>query len=462
MNPSHWPSEADSPLEASLRRLVQIEGTDASVAEALVVEASGSTVRNSLLPCLASEPGASFTEMQALTIIVRLLATPTGDLNGDAMLLARGAATKETVDPEQKRIHQWPRGVDSVLLELRAEEVLLAVHDLLWRHATEFECGELPYLRLEGTRALRLLVTPDPLLVGGSYSPTAFWGQQAWSHLTSGETPRLLIDLFALALQGAEDSMGQRPRAAAIGGLWSLATRSSFNRTRILQAGVTPLVLKVLRSQIYAQGPQWEDVLIASCALLAVLCASRSQERVLAKFGIHKDLVEMLRRCKLYKSVVCAGFLLLGVVARDGAAMQQLLSNPADVTAIAAARDRWKDAVEQEIGSATQRVQPIIHHVLGLSPHGAEPFIEVLGPADRSGEKEWPVHCHPPSHAPQRRAGVRPRASLTGVGGSRFAAAHHMVGSHPESGGMLPPVVSPARSQWKHPLLPRTQLDIGP
>jgi hypothetical protein len=292
--------------------------------------------------------------MEALTVIVRLMAVGTGDASGDTLI-------PDTLDPRASDTDQdgkMIRSSSSVTQCLQSPEVVAAIVDLLAVWGPEFERGEASYLRLEALRALRLIMSQeaDLAFVGAPHTEQHWWGDE---DLKNGDLRRRLVEAVLIQLQTVGDSMGQKLKLAALGCLWSLSNVSSFVRTRILQAGGTALVAAMLHAQIKQPAPIVQSTLIAECGILASLAAgSRAQERQLAKLGVDLDVVQMLKRYADHREIVSAGMVLLAVLANEESISSRLASYRDAKLSINVARSRWPVEIEAALKANRHYVSP--------------------------------------------------------------------------------------------------------
>lgn len=368
-------------LEAQLRQLVRVHGTKQEDAAAMARGGPSLQVCETLVRCLefGLEGGAPFCEIDVLTMIVRLLGGDHGDMTGDSL----------TPSPEKSD------NVDVARL-LRTEPVVLAVCGLLQRRASAFEAGEDPFLRLEALRALRLLITPEGLTVGGTPAVSMWHTREDLAYLANGETPRRVAATLVQALRSVGDSISQRPKVAAIGALWGLAAVSTHCRTRIQQAGGTAAAAAAFHAQAKQKGPVVEAAVVVECGLLVELAAgSRKQERQLSELRVDEAALLLLHAHTPHRQVVCAAIVLLGVVARDDAAAARLAAAPAQVQGMGgrpksapclasavSARDRWPGEVENA--------------VRGVSHGPLAPVIQAMAVPNRAPESKLRVAAATP------------------------------------------------------------------
>lgn len=319
--------------------------------------ADGPALKSCLLGCLLpgdGEVSLPLTQMQALTVIVRLLAVGTGDPTGDTLI-------PDALDPRAKEIEkdgELIRSTSSCTLCLQSPEIVSAILALLASWEPEFERGEEFYLRLEALRALRLVMSPegDLAFVGAPHVEQHWWGDE---DLKNGDLRRRLVETVLIQLQTVGDSMGQKLKLASLGCLWSLSNVSSFIRTRILQAGGTALVAGMLHSEIKQPAPIVRSTLVVECGILVSLAAgSRAQERQLAKLGVDLDLVQMLQRYIDYREIVCAGFVLLALLANEESISARLASSRDAKVAVSVARSRWPTEIEAALKANKHYVSP--------------------------------------------------------------------------------------------------------
>eukprot|EP00928_Gymnodinium_smaydae_P045575 TRINITY_DN30366_c0_g5_i1.p1 TRINITY_DN30366_c0_g5~~TRINITY_DN30366_c0_g5_i1.p1 ORF type:complete len:460 (+),score=50.71 TRINITY_DN30366_c0_g5_i1:90-1469(+) len=350
-------------LGKELRGLLSAPGP--ARADALLARSSSpgiaSTLMRLLLRCLGRHtdvdvlgvPSAAqsvdFTEMEALTIIVRLLGTCVGDMSGDAV-----SFTMDSVKPTSI-------GVGGEIIDaLCSEEATLAVIALLQDRLPAFESGKDPHLRLELLRALRLqLVIAAPLCIGrAAKSARVWWLESEIGYDSHHSTRRLLVDVVSRALRGVagiKAHMGHRPRLLATCCLWSLVSASPACCSHAVRQGAATLAADVLRIQIRELGPPVEEVLIASCGLLAALGAGpRLHERKLAELNLENDVATLLQRYSPYRGVVTAAVILAAVVARDADAARRLASNKEALADLAAAWERWPAEIQEAWERTTQ------------------------------------------------------------------------------------------------------------
>mmetsp|Transcript_86822 Transcript_86822/g.194439 ORF Transcript_86822/g.194439 Transcript_86822/m.194439 type:complete len:405 (+) Transcript_86822:98-1312(+) len=361
-----------------LQKLLGVYGPPPGLAEELSRSASGTGLRSILVACLAQEGGsAAFTEMQALTLIVRLLGSEAGDLNGDDL------PWPVPVHPGGLGAQAEAEGAacsDGVASALRSEALVMALLDLWQRRAPQFERSEEPHLLLETLRALRLALLCPP------GAPAPWWVEEELGHRTNGEVRRRLVDVTLRALLCTGSGLSERPKIAALGCLWSLAANSHHCRSHILQVDGAAPVLQALRAQVRASPPIVEAALIAECRVLTAMAVGpRSHARRLAALGVDGEALEVLRRFGQHRKVVAAAFALLAVVAFDEAAAARLAVAPGGLAVAAAARDRWPEEVEE----ATAMVEsPLAPALRALLPRGAAAI----------------VAAEPNSHKPRPRA----------------------------------------------------------
>lgn len=371
---------AESDLEKDLinqfKDLIGMAPPD-DLAELIVFGESGDSVATILLPLLSPTvarqaadfqggvqlPEADLTELEAITIVVRLLAVGTDDPAGDS--------APPEVNPGSP--HSFTGAVATeVQRALRTQLVLCAVIDLLGRHSSEFKLGLEPFLHLEALRALRLITSPASLPVGGNPTPTVWWAEEDLLYLTNGEISRKLMEVLVASLPcvgpRAEitDVLSHRSKIAVLGALWSLAALASYCRTRIVQLGVIESVLMLLRAQTRLPGAPVEAALVNACGLLVCLAnGSRGYLRRLGQQGLEQDALEILRRFTPHRRVACAGLALLGTVARDEATGTRLAASTEAFQVAVNARNRWPTDAEITLTNSEQPLAPFIARVLG-------------------------------------------------------------------------------------------------
>lgn len=328
------------------------------------------------------------TELEAVTVIVRLLAVGTGDPTGDSV----------TADPLDPHARELERGGQShrrtVAHALRSPSVVQAIMELLDRRAVEFDRGESLHLQLEALKALRLVLTPQGLLyVGAAHAGSAWWVEEDLGYLRNGETRRRLVECLMRHLEIVGDSMGQKPKLAVLGSLWSLAAASSQVRTRILQSGGEDMIARLFRAQVRQPPPLLEAPLMAECGFLAAMAAGgRVHERQLAKLGVEQDVLEMIKRFMNHRQIVCAGLVLLALLANEEGVAARLAASSEALATVAAARARWPDEVDKAFKGNPHYVSPA---AVGL----------LRGPAPARGQRESPRN-RPPRNRPMRAAGL--------------------------------------------------------
>jgi hypothetical protein len=342
-----------------LQQLVGASGSPPGLAADLLKTIDSQWLQECLLACLhpgSSDGTAPLTEMEALTVIVRLLAVGTGDPVGDTV-------TPDPLDPHACDLALCAlRSQSNVARAIRAPVVLSAIADLLVQWGPEFERGEEAYLRLEALRALRLILMPEGLLfVGAPHAESQWWGDE---DMRNGDIRRRLVEILLVQLQTVGDGMGQRLKIAALGSLWGVAMVSTYIRTRILQAGGTAMVAKVFRAQV-KQRHVIEAALVGECGLMACLTAgSRSQERQLAKLGVDVDVVEMLRHCIDHRQIICAGLVLLALLANEETIAERIAASTDAAEVISAARARWPAEVDSAFKANVHYISPTAARVL--------------------------------------------------------------------------------------------------
>jgi len=369
------PSGSPPPIAMSsallpLRRLVGPDPTPGAAAD-LLETVNGGCLHDVLLASLldTSEQATMLTELEALTAIIRLLAVGTGDPTGDTI-------TPDFLDPNAGKLERASLGNQiNVAQVLRSQSMVHAILALLGRRSSEFERGDSVYLQLEALKALRLIMTPDGLLfVGAPHVEPLGWAQDSSTATSTsetragGDTHRQLVDVMIKQLQNVGDTMGQRPKIVVLGCLWSLATSSSYIRTRILQSGGEALVAKLFRAQA-RQPSSPQAALVAECGVLAALAAGgRTHERQMAKLSVDQDVLEMLHRFKLQRQVVCAGLVLLALLANEESISARLAASPDALAVISAARARWPEEAENALKSNVHYVSPTAAALLRGSP----------------------------------------------------------------------------------------------
>eukprot|EP00929_Paragymnodinium_shiwhaense_P089521 TRINITY_DN49657_c0_g1_i1.p1 TRINITY_DN49657_c0_g1~~TRINITY_DN49657_c0_g1_i1.p1 ORF type:complete len:440 (-),score=110.65 TRINITY_DN49657_c0_g1_i1:198-1517(-) len=373
-------------LQVRLKGLLDFNGPPPGAAEALLLDASlAEPLLRLLLRCLgdpaeAAVGGAPFTEGEAVSLIVRLLGTAAGDAGGnETFTAARCEEQSESV------LRLFGTAVAGYLC---SEALVLTVLELLQRRSASFERGEEPYLRADALKALRLQLLPsvlrtarpatgDSLEIAVAEScrqlPRAWWVEEEIGHLTHGSTRRQLVDILLHTLQavsgGGFSHMGQQPQKFALCCLWTLAQTSAACRTLLVQRDVLGTVAGMLRAQLKAPGPPLESSYDAMCGLLAALgVGPRLHERKLAELRIDLDVVAMLERFVLYRQVVVAGFLLVGVVARDEAAAERLASSEQAMLALVAARGQWPDAPAEALRASRSTPAPLLQALADGAP----------------------------------------------------------------------------------------------
>mmetsp|Transcript_161010 Transcript_161010/g.296612 ORF Transcript_161010/g.296612 Transcript_161010/m.296612 type:complete len:457 (-) Transcript_161010:16-1386(-) len=432
------------PLLAQLRELLSLSGTSADSAISLLQqpESVGREVHDLLLACLVHEdgpdaaliplrvastmsraavlttrrgsaPSMPFTEMEALTILVRLLAVGTGDLIGDTI-------TPDPLDPcrveELEGSFAARVAMSPVARSLRSQALVLAVINLIERHRDAFDRCQETYLRVEALRALRLLLTPEGLLrVGGEHTQSAWWVEEDLGYLRCGGTRRRLVEVLLDSLQSCGDIMGQKAKLATLGSLWSLTAASSYIRTRMQQSGGEQLIAEVFRSQVRAPPPFVEAPLVVECGLLASIAAGgRSHERQLVKLGMDMEVLEMFRRWGNHRQVVGAGLVLLGVLANDESVNDRLLSTPELLAVVKGVRDRWPQEAAQAVRGVIHHLSPLIRDL--AAGKSAETYVRL-----RSLRTEEALPDATGRHRPQQQRSPlqqRRAASLRRCGGN--------------------------------------------
>lgn len=345
---------ASAHLTVQLRPLVNLMGLPEPGAVAELLTTANGVVLHDLIHASLSGVGGQLTEAEALTAIVRLLALGTGDPNGDAV-------TPDPLDPCAGDLERTGLGFQSDIPQiLRSLALVHAIIDLLARYGPEFDRGESMYLRLEALKALRLVMTPEGLLyVGAAHAEQSWWPEEdPGTNLRNGDTRRKLVDVLLQQLENVGDTMGQKPKIVILGSLWSLAAANSHIRTRILQSGGEAVVASLLRAQIRTPQLVVEPALVAECGVLATLAAgSRVHERKMAKLGVDVDVVEMLRKFLHHRQAVCAGLVLLALLANDESVAARL-ADPEALAAISAARARWPEEAEKAFKRNVHYVSP--------------------------------------------------------------------------------------------------------
>jgi hypothetical protein len=349
-----------------LRKLLGASATAIlrDIADELLTAANCSLLHDVLLASLlGAEHGSShMTEMESLTAIVRLLGIGTGDPNGETV-------TPEYLDPHAGDVESNEReGESSIVARVMCSQSMVnVILDLLARHAPEFSRGESLYLRYEALKALRLVMTPSGLMrvsLPCHNSHTAE-GQVPWwcaekdlGYLQNGETRRRLVEALLHQLQSIGNTMQQKPKIVILGTLWSVAGASCYARTRILQSGGQAFVAQLFREQVY-QPQIIEAALVAECGVLITLTGgSRAHQRQMAKLGVDQDAVEMLRRLDFSRKIVCAGLILVALLANDDMVAARLSASPQALATISAARTRWPDDFEKVFQSNVHIVTP--------------------------------------------------------------------------------------------------------
>jgi hypothetical protein len=299
---------------------------------------------------------------------VRLLALGTGDPNGEAV-------TADSMDPHAGELEQAAlEGQSNAAHVLRSQTVVYAILDFLARHGPEFERRESVYLQLEALKALRLVISQPGLLhVGAPHLESLCWTEEEIGYQRNRDMPRLVVEALLHQLQVVGDTMGQRPKILVLGSLWTLATTSNYVRTRILQSGGEAMVANLLRMQVRQPPPIIEAALVIECGILAALAAgSRVHERQLAKLKVEQDALDMLRRFKNHRLVVCAGLVLLALLANDDTVASRITASTQAIEAIAAARARWPEDAERAFKSNAHYVSPAATALLkGTMPPSA-------------------------------------------------------------------------------------------
>lgn len=371
-----------------LRQLISATGPPPSAAAELLATANGNSLHNLLVACLHDGGAGPLTETEALSVIVRLLAVGTGDPTGDSV-------TADPLDPLAGGLERANRHHESeVCHALRSQHVVHAILELLERKAQEFERGESLLLRLEALRALRLVLTPEGLLyVGAPHNESSWWVEEDLGYLRNGDTRRRLVECLLRQLENTGDSMGQKPKLAALGSLWSLAAASSHIRTRVLQSGGEDMLASLFRAQVRQPPPLLEGPLTAECGVLAALAAGgRVHERQLAKLGVEQDVLEMLRRYKNHRQIVCAGLVFLALLANEESIAARLAASADALATVAAARARWPDEVEKAFKGNSHYISPTAAALL----RGSAPCVK-RRPSPRSRQSR---------HRPMRAAAV--------------------------------------------------------
>lgn len=307
-----------------------------------------------ILSCLGgsgapSAPKSHFTELEAMTALVRLIGAGEGDLRGDADLAGVPFAG---IIPLTAMVEEV--GVDKAD-PLRGEAAMRAVVGVLERHAEQFDRGEEAFLQLETLRALRLQLLPPPESETG---PRAWWAEPPIGEDRNGPLRRLLVDVVLRALRGVADArLSRRPQTIAFGCLRSLTACSPSCRTHALRNGAAELAVKVLWEQTRDLNNYiHEPPLILCCEALSSLSAgSRSNARTVAEAGADTQALEVMRRFGHHRQLAAAAFALLGAVARDEAAGARVAkAGQQALSAVQAVLDRWPE----EVQAALQGRQP--------------------------------------------------------------------------------------------------------
>lgn len=354
--------------EAQLRQLLDPCGAPEGAAELLARDRSvAQQVEELLVRCLSAGSGAaerSFTELEALTLVVRLLGAGAGDLLGDE------------VRPLELR-RSWVQEDGSVSRQLRGECAVKAVLGLLNRHSQEFTRGAQPYLWLEALRALRLQLARPPPEAG---LPEAWWAdqQQRAPSPGAGEAgqpssglQRELLHVGMASLHGASaGQLSRRPQVAALGALRSVISGCAACHAHAVQHGGVEVAVDALRAMLRSFGPPVEAAVVACCDLLGLLASGSTWNTMqVAQTGVHRDALELLKRFGQYRGISCNAFVLLGVVVNDSQVVERIMQEGPDKLAVASqARARWPGELQEALGAATTPVSPALLAALETSP----------------------------------------------------------------------------------------------
>lgn len=355
-----------TPIDRQLRQIVSITGAPLDAAAGLLTTADGTVVHDFLLASLLNT-GGLLSEIEALTALVRLLSVGTGDPNGDAV-------TRDFLDPcaSELELSVTPVARSGVVQMLRSQTILRAILDVLERHSEEFDRGDSVYLRWEALKALRLVMTPPGLLYVGAAThteATPLWPEDDHGYFRNGNAQRQLVEVLLHHLRSVGDVMGQKLKIAVLGCLWSLATTSSYIRTRVLQSGGEALVASAFHAQVNQPGLFVEAALVVECGVLVTLAGgSRMHERTMAKLGVDLDVVEMLRKFKDYREVACAGLVLLALLANDETVAARLTASPDSLAVVSAARARWPEEAAKALKNNVHYVSPTATTLITGSP----------------------------------------------------------------------------------------------
>lgn len=291
-------------------------------------------------------------ETDAVTVIIYLLALGSGDSTGDRVtpdVLNPGAADFEqgSFQEEIQTAHQ-----------LRTARMVLALMEVLERWKTEFEKGDCTYFHWQVLKALRLVITPEGSLhVGSTLSHSPWWQAQELECPKNGEIWRRLMQVLLRHLELVGDTMSQKPKMMVLGSLWSIVQASPSLRIRMLQSGGQLIVIKSFCDQVKHKCAD-PAVLAIQCGMLVTLAAGpRAHQRHMAKVQLDDDVLELLRRFKAHRDLVCGGLALLTLLANDETAAARLKAADS-VEAISAAKARWPDDAERAITSVKTYVAP--------------------------------------------------------------------------------------------------------
>lgn len=307
-------------------------------------------------PLLAPPPeqpqSMPFTELEALTLVVRLLGADSGDFTENSLSAATGGSST-------------PRGCVAELL--RCREATLVVLLLLERQLPQLERQKDQHMFLAALSALRLQLLPA---APGTLIP--WWVEEDIGHRDRGTARRRLVGTVLRAIGAVGDHLSCRLQIVAMGCLHALVTQSPDCRALAHLRGAPELVTQLLRAKLYAASapkrlelPGLEAALIAACKVLMALAPGpRKHVSCLGQLGLEADAVVMLRRYILRREIAVAAFALLCAVAHDQAAAARLVTEPMALAAADDVRARWPQAVKEAMLPHTQPMAPVLKTLL--------------------------------------------------------------------------------------------------
>lgn len=321
-------------------------------------------------PLMAPPPNAPstvpFTELEALTLITRILGAELGDPVGDS------------IDPLAANCSY--QGA-SVAIMLRSWHVMFPVMSLIWRRMPEFETQKDQFLRLEAVKVLMLqLAAPPP----GAEPP--WWVECETGVRDRGTFRRQLVDTILQVMRSVGDDICCRSKIAVLRCMHCVAFLSPECRSHAMLCGCAPLVVQLLRSLArrpprrgHFDLPGADVAVVAALRLLVSLAVGpRKHVRILGELKVEEDAFSLMEYYGDHRETATAAFALLGAVSHDEAAAERISGEPRIISAAAAVRERWNPDVDEAILSHWQPMSPAISKLLERRPGQSEKQYTVL------------------------------------------------------------------------------------